>query len=78
MFFHATIVIPTIETNVKGTTISFDSLQQRAIFFLLNIDKTVDDVLFQNKFYKLFVLCSLIEYYFLFFQTLHIKLITFI
>ncbi len=47
-------------------------------FFLLNIDKTVDDVLFQNKFYKLFVLCSLIEYYFLFFQTLHIKLIAFI
>jgi len=35
MFFHAIIVIPTIETNVKGTTISFDSHQQRAIFFLV-------------------------------------------
>jgi|GEM_PF-5566479 len=78
MFIHAIIVIPTIEMNVKGTTISFDSFQQRAIFFLLNIDKTVDNVLFQNKFYKLFILCSLIEYYFLFFQTLHIKLIIFI
>lgn len=35
MFFRTIMVISTIETNVKGTTISFDSLQQRAIFFLV-------------------------------------------
>ena len=35
MFFRTIMVISTIETNVKGTTISFDSFQQRAIFFLV-------------------------------------------